>query len=123
MPCLDTLVLVAWVQHCKHDTIIHTCECTLNALLVTFVNMTNPLVLAMVYCPIAILLTLLGTKLQLILLALGLCQRHMVLWNAVLSLALTLPPTLSKLHESLRSLATMSLLVLSTHVFPVILNP
>ncbi len=81
MPCLDTLVLVACMQHCRHNTIIHIYECSLNALLVTNVSEQNPLALATVYSPIKILLMLLGRELQLTLLAHGQQQLHMVLWN------------------------------------------
>ncbi len=122
MPCLDTLVLVTCVQHCKHDTIIHIYGCTLIALHVINVNKPSLLAPATVYCPIKTLLALLGRKLQLISLAHGRRQHHMVLWNSLLSLALIQPLPLLKLPASLKRLVTMSLLVLSTPGFLGILN-
>ncbi len=123
MPCSDTLVLVASVQHCRPNTIIITYRCTLNILLVMVVNEPNPLALAMAYYPIMILLVLLGRKLQLIPFAHGLCQHHMILWNSLLSLVLTPPLILSKLRESSKNPVTMLLPVLSTPGFPGTLNP
>ncbi len=88
-PCLDTLDLVACMLHCRHNITTFIYACTLNVLYVTNVNVPNPLALAMVSSQIRILLVILGRILQLILLAHGLHQHHMVLWNFLLSLVLT----------------------------------
>ncbi len=72
------------------------------------------LALAMAYFQIEILLVLLGRKLQLILLVHDPHQLHRALWNSLPSLVLTPPLTLSKSHGSLKNLATILLLVLST---------
>ncbi len=113
MQGLDTLAPIVCMPCCKLDIITHIYDCTLNNSCVMNVNMLNPPVLATGKSLIKTLTVFNGRKLQLISLAPGQHQPHMVIWHSLLLKSLKPLPILLRLQRPLKNLATILLHILS----------